>query len=353
VASHRLKRTVRGALTATAVVAAAVTVVVTPAGADPSTPPSTQPLPPGTPLQQYQALAQQASDLNEQLENAKVDQTNKQNQLNAANNDLAQAKQAEAAAEAQENQFRGQVDQLTSASFEGAQFNQLSALLTGTSTQDFLDRATALSDMASDNDTALQKLAGAVNAANTAQQRSQSDQQKAQDAKNAADALVAQITQKQQALNAQVQQVQAAAAKLSAKDQAAINDVGPILNIINPGGTRGDAMELAISKRGSRYVWGADGPDTFDCSGLVMWAYAHFGVNLPHSSQAQSGMGTLISNRADLQPGDLVFFGSSGHIHHVGIYVGGGQMVDAPDTGSVVRYDKLFSDYAWGRRLGG
>jgi peptidoglycan DL-endopeptidase CwlO len=356
VASHRLKRTVRSALTASAVVAAAVSVAVSPAGADPSSPPpppaSTAPLPPGTPLQQYQALSQQASDLNEQYQNAVVDQQNKQNQLNAANADLAKAKQAEAAALAQENQFRSQVDQLTDASFEGAQFNQLSALLTGTSTQDFLDRATALSDMATDNTTALQKLAGAVNAANAAQQRATADQTKAQDATNAANALVAQIQQKKTALEAQVNQVKAAADKLSAADQAAIHNVGPILNIIAPPGIRGDAMNKALSKRGSTYVWGGAGPTTFDCSGLVMWSYAQFGVSLPHSSQAQSGMGTLISNRADLQPGDLVFFGSSGHIHHVGIYVGNGDMVDAPDTGSVVRIDPLFSDYAWGRRLG-
>lgn len=99
--------------------------------------------------------------------------------------------------------------------------------------------------------------------------------------------------------------------------------------------THGDVVDYAVSRLGKPYVWGAGGPDAFDCSGLAMWCYAQVGISLPHSSAAQYGYGTHIS-RDNLQPGDLVFFYNP--IHHVGIYVGGGQMIHAPNSGSVVSY---------------
>jgi cell wall-associated NlpC family hydrolase len=76
-----------------------------------------------------------------------------------------------------------------------------------------------------------------------------------------------------------------------------------------------------------------------------MWAYGHVGVSLPHSSAAQIGSGARVS-RGNLQPGDLVFFGSP--IHHVGMYVGGGSFIEAPHTGAVVRIASLSNrdDYA-------
>ena len=74
---------------------------------------------------------------------------------------------------------------------------------------------------------------------------------------------------------------------------------------------------------GTPYVWGGASPGGFDCSGLVMWAFAQVGVSLPHSSYAQYGSGVPVS-RDQLQPGDLVFFDGLGH---VGIYIGGGQFV--------------------------
>ena len=100
-----------------------------------------------------------------------------------------------------------------------------------------------------------------------------------------------------------------------------------------------------MSKLGSPYRWAAAGPDAFDCSGFTMWCYAQIGVSLPHSSAAQIGVGQRVS-RANLAPGDLVFFGS-GRIHHVGIYIGGGQFIHSPNTGDVVKVSSLDarSDY--------
>jgi cell wall-associated NlpC family hydrolase len=95
----------------------------------------------------------------------------------------------------------------------------------------------------------------------------------------------------------------------------------------------------AYDKLGSPYEWGAAGPSRFDCSGLTMWAWARGGVSLPHSSQAQWSATRRIA-RSDVQPGDLVFFGSP--IHHVGIYIGGGSMISAPHSGDVVKIQDAF-----------
>jgi len=105
----------------------------------------------------------------------------------------------------------------------------------------------------------------------------------------------------------------------------------------------GDVVDYARSRLGCRYVWAASGPNTFDCSGLAMWCYAKVGISLPHSSQAQINVGQRVS-LADLQPGDLVFFGHP--IHHVGIYIGGGMMIHAPHTGDVVKISPLESNFA-------
>jgi len=106
----------------------------------------------------------------------------------------------------------------------------------------------------------------------------------------------------------------------------------------------GSVVDFARSRLGCPYVWAAAGPGSFDCSGLTMWAYAKVGIHLSHSSGAQISEGYRVS-RKDLQPGDLVFFGSP--IHHVGMYVGGGKMIEAPYTGASVRIASMDrSDYA-------
>lgn len=107
---------------------------------------------------------------------------------------------------------------------------------------------------------------------------------------------------------------------------------------------RSEVVDVAKRYLGAPYRWGASGPNSFDCSGFTMFVYSQVGVSLPHSSRAQIGYGERVS-RGDLQPGDLVFFGSP--IHHVGIYVGGGMYIHAPHTGDVVSIDPLSrGDYA-------
>jgi cell wall-associated NlpC family hydrolase len=94
------------------------------------------------------------------------------------------------------------------------------------------------------------------------------------------------------------------------------------------------ALRWALTRRGDPYVWGAAGPNAFDCSGLVVWAYAKVGISLPHFTGDQWTMGVHVG-RNQLQPGDLVFFYPD--IGHVGMYLGNGLMVDAPDFGEVVQ----------------
>ena len=100
------------------------------------------------------------------------------------------------------------------------------------------------------------------------------------------------------------------------------------------------AVEVALAQQGDPYRWAASGPDAFDCSGLVMYAYAAAGRSLPHSSRSLRGMTRSLS-ADELQPGDLVFGGSP--VHHVGIYIGNGQMVHAPHSGDVVRVASIYS----------
>ena len=107
-----------------------------------------------------------------------------------------------------------------------------------------------------------------------------------------------------------------------------------------PSGAAGRAVAFARSQLGRPYVWGASGPSSYDCSGLVMAAYRRAGVWLPRVSRAQFGAGPRVG-LGSLAPGDLVFFayntGNPGSIHHVGMYIGGGAMIEAPYSGASVR----------------
>jgi cell wall-associated NlpC family hydrolase len=106
-----------------------------------------------------------------------------------------------------------------------------------------------------------------------------------------------------------------------------------------PAGLR--AARIALAEVGVPYVWGGDSPHGFDCSGLVRYAYGRVGISLPHSSYALFSRGTSVS-RSHLEPGDLLFFDGLGH---VGIYVGGGRMVHAPQTGQSVQVASLSGPY--------
>jgi cell wall-associated NlpC family hydrolase len=145
-----------------------------------------------------------------------------------------------------------------------------------------------------------------------------------------------------QAAAARLKQQQITQAQASSETVVGVSAVTPQADtVVAPPPTHGGVVGVALSQLGVPYVWGGSSPGGFDCSGLVMWAYAQVGVSLPHSSYAQYGYGVPVS-RDQLQPGDLVFFDGLGH---VGIYIGGGQFVHAPHTGDVVKISSL--DESW------
>jgi len=106
-----------------------------------------------------------------------------------------------------------------------------------------------------------------------------------------------------------------------------------------------DLIAAARAELGSKYVYGDEGPDTFDCSGLMQWIYAGIGIKLPRSAAQQQAYTTAVANPV---PGDLVFFGHPAH--HVGLYIGDGKMIAAPHTGDVVKIQNVYQeDTSYGR----
>ncbi|MEP6622882.1 MAG: C40 family peptidase [Acidimicrobiia bacterium] len=117
---------------------------------------------------------------------------------------------------------------------------------------------------------------------------------------------------------------------------------------VNPGA--GTAVAFARAQLGKPYVFATAGPNTYDCSGLTMAAWAAAGVRMPHYSGSQATMFPKVTWQ-QLQPGDLVLFYSD--LHHVGLYIGGGMMIHAPQTGDVVKIAPAWRDtFMWGVRPG-
>lgn len=119
------------------------------------------------------------------------------------------------------------------------------------------------------------------------------------------------------------------------------------------GGLGERAVREVLKYQGIPYLWGGTTPSGFDCSGLMQYVYRRLGVEIGRSTYDQIYSGYSVS-KSELQPGDLVFFGSASAPHHVGMYIGGGQYVHAPRTGDVVKISSLGyrSDYCGARRIG-
>jgi peptidoglycan DL-endopeptidase CwlO len=128
---------------------------------------------------------------------------------------------------------------------------------------------------------------------------------------------------------------------------AVYNQTGSYPDYVLPEATNVEthALRAALTQTGKPYLWGAAGPDSFDCSGLIVWAYAQEGISLPHYTGSLWNDGQHIS-RDNLEPGDLIFFDAD--ISHVGIYLGNGVMVDAPHSGAVVRVEAVW----WSQYVG-
>jgi cell wall-associated NlpC family hydrolase len=155
--------------------------------------------------------------------------------------------------------------------------------------------------------------------------------------------LVAQAQAAKAAADAQV-----AAAAAARQTSSRSTSVGAFSSTPIPvGAGAGEAVAAARSRLGAPYQWGAAGPNAFDCSGLTMWAWSQAGISLPHFSGAQYSQTQHIPI-SQVQPGDLVFPSNPGQ--HVAIYIGGGQIIAAPHTGTVVQIQPLSSWYTLASR---
>jgi cell wall-associated NlpC family hydrolase len=259
----------------------------------------------------------------------------------------------------------------------GGQDTGLEVLLGATSMDDLINRLDTMNRVSDQSAEVLKQVK--VFRAKVKQERERLQSARVQQAKLVAErsaekaSIEGQLSSRQQLLSSiksQISQMQAAEqarqAQLAAEARARLASNGAaVLNasagaVVStqpapiyapPPSKYGGVVGIAMQYLGTPYVYGGASPSGFDCSGFVMYVFAQIGVSLPHNAAAQYGYGMPVS-RDQLQPGDLVFFNGLGH---VGIYIGGGQMIHSPHTGDVVKISSLSgwysSTYVGARRL--
>lgn len=321
--------------------------------AQPSDPPDSE-----DPMQRYQALGAKAASAEEDLAEATAGLSRARDRQSKAENTSDEAVGAARRAKVAEDKLRARVDEFVTASYSGAQFDGMSALLGSDSAHDMLARSGYIDFLASSKNRALARMQSATKRATAARERARTAEQRAASAtKDAASALSA-VQRRKADLDEQIQQVRSALGALSAEQRGELGSVQDSGSYAGPPGAADEALQAALSRRGSEYEWGATGPNEFDCSGLTSWAYNQAGVSIPRTSRQQYTAGKPVS-RNELVPGDLIFFddgsGDPGAIHHVGMYVGDGKMVDAPTEGQVVDVRPMEGDghYIGARRIVG
>jgi peptidoglycan DL-endopeptidase CwlO len=281
-------------------------------------------------------LADQIDSLSEQYDGLKIELTEAKTEARiareAASRDARQLSVGQVA-----------VGQIAAQGYMTGSFDPALQLLQSSNPQAFVNRASIMLQIQRENGDKVTGLAAAEAAAERARLTSQQQARKAAVVAAQMNTKVRAITHRENVLNS--------AAFAQAMD--VFKQTGKYPNVKIPGGSSIglQALRWALTKRGDPYVWGASGPDQFDCSGLVMWAYARVGISLPHFTGSQWNSGVHVS-RSELEPGDLVFFFPD--ISHVGLYVGDGLMLDAPQTGEDVQIQPVFwSDYVGAVRIVG
>ncbi len=254
-----------------------------------------------------------------------------------------------AAARSDEESYRTQVDVVTMATFESGNLDQLDALLAARSPQDFLDQMSALETISSEYRTVLTTLITKVGEADRAQADAGAAVARAQAAVAEAASAEQQLGERKRDADARIATAEHLLRALSPSERRDRN--GPTVSApaITGTGIGVAALRAAASQLGKPYRWGAEGPGSYDCSGLTSYAFARAGVTLPRSSSQQALVGTPVSWN-EMQPGDLVFYYSP--VSHVGIYAGDGKFINAPQSGDVVRYQNVSrSAFSGARRL--
>lgn len=320
----------------TALVAAAAlsTVVLgsTPATAEPESGEASQA------AQKLRELSKQAEVLTEDYKKAQDDHTAKRNDLDRFNAEAQQADRVAGEARVQEEQLRGKVDRLSKASYKGSQMNSIAAVLDSENPDAFLDRASTLDLMAKHNSESVRAFSDATHRAEGARRQAFDARAGAEKAEADAARLEGDIEGRKKEMDAQVAKVKEQYNDLSEKDKGILSGVKSTVGQLAGSGAAIKAVNAALNKQGSPYVYGAKGPSQFDCSGLVQYAYKQAGVDLPGSTRSQVSVGRSVS-QSEMKPGDIIFFYSSAS--HDGIYIGNGKMVHAPTEGQTVSVEEV------------
>jgi cell wall-associated NlpC family hydrolase len=254
-------------------------------------------------------------------------------QLSSAKQRLALVNREVRTARAKFESMRSQIAAIASTAYENGNMTSMGALLTSNNPQAVLSQAAVLLQLSSDR-------ASQVNEFVQAARQLQGAQLTAKRTEQAVATLDAQRLSRKKSLSKSLKKQKALLTTLTAEQQQAVTTTSTIgaggtttaTNNVPVSGAAGQAVAYAYAKLGDPYVYGATGPSSFDCSGLVQAAWASAGVSIPRTTYAQVAALPAVST-SNLQPGDLLFFDGDGH---VGIYVGGGYLIDAPQTGSNV-----------------
>ncbi|HET7389006.1 MAG TPA: NlpC/P60 family protein [Nocardioidaceae bacterium] len=282
--------------------------------------------------QQAQQLYHQAEQASERFDAARVRVKKARVQLKALQADLHHQQDKVDA-------IRAQVAQAVVAHYQGQAFSSTTQLLLSKNPDAFLDQLSTVSQF---NDQQTQMMAEfGVQAKQLAMRQQaaqrQLDQIRATKKKMADEKAV--IDKKAAAAKALVGKLESeAAARQAAPSRSAQRQ--PLARAVPASGSASAAVNYAMAQIGKAYVYGAAGPNAFDCSGLTMMAWRQAGVSLPHSAAAQMGYGTPVSSSA-LQPGDLVFYYHP--VSHVGIYIGNGNIVHAANPSTGVQITGVFT----------
>ena len=289
---------------------------------------------------QLEEVNREAEALTEEWHAAKDTLATRESELATLQAAVEPARAALDAAVLDEEQFRVQVDAVAMSTFESGNLDQLGALLASGSPQEFLDQMSAIETLAVDYRAALDQLMTKVD--ETAQKRIEADAaiSRAQAAADEAARAAEDVEKRKRDAEKRIDEAQRLLDRLTPAEQRARR--GPDLDgpsgPISGSGAGVEAVNFAMEMLGKPYRYGAEGPNSFDCSGLTSWAFQQAGVTLPRSSSQQARVGTPVS-RDELRPGDLLFFYQP--VSHVGIYVGDNMMINAPQTGDVVKYSDI------------
>ncbi|HEX4060546.1 MAG TPA: C40 family peptidase [Streptosporangiaceae bacterium] len=276
-------------------------------------------------ISQAKALSNQINTLSEQYDGLKI-------QLVQAR---AAAKTATQTADRDASELglgQAQVGQLAAESYMSGSVDPTLQFISSRNPQAVVGRASIMLQLDQEKGTQVDALTTAENAARRA--RLTAEQQQA-----VVNRLVKKLQSKTNGIRARQNVLNGA---MYSQAMATFSRTGQYPLIDVPGGnTVGEqALRWALTRRGYPYVWGAAGPKAFDCSGLVVWSYGMIGIHLDHFTGDLWNEGVHVS-RSQLEPGDLLFFYD---LDHVGIYIGGNEMVDAPDFGQ----DVMVQQIDWG-----